>query len=122
MCWGTERQGRISTDSGAWAYHLSDRGQAVEVTTVGQLLSECGVDHIDLFKCDIEGAELEVLQIPSPGCSAFPMPWSSGTAPAATCLAVSQAGQSRSASAIQAETDTRSSPPEAPRNSRDARR
>jgi FkbM family methyltransferase len=63
---GRERRVTLATSDGEWGFRMSDAVTGVEgpnevgVVTMEHLLSRTGVDHIDVLKCDIEGAEAEL--------------------------------------------------------------
>jgi len=55
----------------AWSFrkvdHVDAQHPAVKCLSIPTLLSDCGLDHVDLLKCDIEGSEREVFR----DCSAW---------------------------------------------------
>jgi FkbM family methyltransferase len=63
---GRERRVTLATSEGEWAFRMTDAENGdgaqdqVGVVTMERLLSRTGVDHIDVLKCDIEGAEAEL--------------------------------------------------------------
>lgn len=75
-CCVASRQGVVSLDrsaGAAWAIRMkpscqqpSNPNESVVSKTVDQLLTEAGLDghRLDLFKCDIEGAEAEIFHDP----------------------------------------------------------
>jgi FkbM family methyltransferase len=55
------RQVTMVTTSGEWGFRMSDADDGgISVLTMDELLADAGVEHIDVLKCDIEGAEAEV--------------------------------------------------------------
>jgi FkbM family methyltransferase len=64
--WGSE--GFISTAdplpgrSDHWGFTVSSKPGDVRAITIRSLMRDFGIDHIDLLKMDIEGAEIEVFE------------------------------------------------------------
>jgi FkbM family methyltransferase len=63
----SERRVTMATTSGEWGFRMSDAdgdgdgdGGDVDVITMASLLEDAGFEHVDVLKCDIEGAEAEV--------------------------------------------------------------
>ena len=60
---GRERQVSLATTNGEFGFAMHDDGEGdVAVVTMERVLAEAGVDSIDILKCDIEGAELELFE------------------------------------------------------------
>jgi FkbM family methyltransferase len=62
---GARGRASISTTSGEHGFTIVAGGGAtvvaeVDVTTLGDVLAECGVSHIDVLKSDIEGSERDL--------------------------------------------------------------
>ena len=56
--------GPIAMESEKWAFTVRDgSGTPVRAMTMSTLMSETGVDSVDLLKMDVEGAEIEVFEI-----------------------------------------------------------
>jgi FkbM family methyltransferase len=55
----TERRVGLDTTMGEWGFR-SAAGGDIPVVTMDHLLEDAGMDHIDILKCDIEGAEREL--------------------------------------------------------------
>ena len=55
-----ERRVGLRSDSGEWGFEMVEGGGEIPVVTVDQVMSDTGIDHIDVLKCDIEGAEHEL--------------------------------------------------------------
>jgi FkbM family methyltransferase len=67
-CAGSRRR-RVSlaSSTGAWGYRMRESGggdgaSEVDVVPMATLLAEHGFDHVDLLKCDVEGAERELFE------------------------------------------------------------
>jgi FkbM family methyltransferase len=64
---GRERKVRMETTSGEWGFRMTDADgsdDGIGVMTMDSLLDDAGFDRIGILKCDIEGAEGEVLTHP----------------------------------------------------------
>lgn len=60
---GRERLVSLATTNGEFGFAMHDDGEGdVAVVTMERVLAEAGVDSIDILKCDIEGAELELFE------------------------------------------------------------
>lgn len=58
---GHERRVSLSTTNGEFAFAMHDDSEGdVAVVTMDRILDEVGVGSIDILKCDIEGAEVEL--------------------------------------------------------------
>jgi FkbM family methyltransferase len=60
---GHAREVTLATTSGEWGFRMTDDESGsggTPVITMEALLADAGFDHIDVLKCDIEGAEAEV--------------------------------------------------------------
>jgi FkbM family methyltransferase len=56
----TRGSARLATDaSGTWSGTLGDEGTEVQTVTLADVLD--GIERVDVLKCDIEGAEFDVL-------------------------------------------------------------
>ena len=58
---GRERHVALETETGAFGYHISDQPGQVPVVTMQTILDPFS-EPLDIVKCDIEGAEAELLQ------------------------------------------------------------
>lgn len=60
---GRERLVSLATTNGEFGFAMHDDGEGdVAVVTMERVLAEAGVDSVDILKCDIEGAELELFE------------------------------------------------------------
>lgn len=60
---GRERRVSLATTNGEFAFAMHDDGEGdVAVVTMDRILDEAGVGCIDVLKCDIEGAEVELFE------------------------------------------------------------
>ena len=58
---GSRRQVSLVSTNGEWGYRMSDVVEGeTRVVTMEDLLDDAGFEHVDILKCDIEGAEAEV--------------------------------------------------------------
>jgi FkbM family methyltransferase len=58
-----ERQVALTTTTGSWGFHMTDDGDGqTPVITMDRLIAEHRLERIDVLKCDIEGAELELFE------------------------------------------------------------
>jgi FkbM family methyltransferase len=58
---GHERRVALTNGDGEWGYRMVDASDGtVPVITIDRLLADQALDEIDILKCDIEGAELEL--------------------------------------------------------------
>jgi FkbM family methyltransferase len=58
---GTERTVGLTSANGSWAFEMREGGD-IPVVTMDQLVKDRGLDHIDLLKSNVEGAEREVFE------------------------------------------------------------
>jgi FkbM family methyltransferase len=59
------RRVSLQSSAGSWAYRMQEAGDGdavVDVVPMATLLAMHGFDHVDLLKCDVEGAERELFE------------------------------------------------------------
>ena len=68
---GRARRVRLATDKGEWGFRMTDADDPnygdTDVITMDQLLDRTGIEHVNILKCDIEGAEAELFE----GCHSW---------------------------------------------------
>ena len=61
---GSERRVNLASDDGEWGFRIVEAAEPSDgdtrVITMDRLLSDAEIEHIDILKCDIEGAEAEL--------------------------------------------------------------
>jgi FkbM family methyltransferase len=61
---GHARRVKLTTVDGEWGFRMSDVHDAddadTDVLTMEQLIERAGIERIDVLKCDVEGAEVEL--------------------------------------------------------------
>jgi FkbM family methyltransferase len=57
---GRERRVALGTSTGSWGVRMVDGDGQIPVVTMPWLIAEHELEHIDILKCDIEGAEEEL--------------------------------------------------------------
>jgi FkbM family methyltransferase len=57
-----ERTVGLRSDDGSWAFQMVEGGDGTAVVTMDRVLAESGIEHVDVLKCDIEGAERELFE------------------------------------------------------------